>query len=339
DGTETDNTFYSNIGIFARAAIGNDQNPRKVPGILAWPGETAHNQPTANTPFNSDYANPTVFWIMNGWNDFEYNMAAGANACGACYWLLPGLISTHSRGMAWESYASIQRLFPGASPLKNFVGNYCSSAQLSFNTVGATDSCVGLRDLSPVDNKLAPGNTGDLDYYPQVLDLRLPSLCGGTCFNNDGVNCERDDQCTGTGTCDQGTKKCSNNLNFACQTDDQCKNRCTQNCSRAAQCATPNTQADFDNRDFCPVTAIDRYTTSFHWPEKNFAAIWLRGKWMLVSNSVLSDSQNGGLGLVTGGDYTLSSITPGNWQTAMRSVVIGDTQKDNPLAHNTGPFK
>ena len=35
DGTETDNKFYSNIGIFARAAVDNTQNPRKVPGILA----------------------------------------------------------------------------------------------------------------------------------------------------------------------------------------------------------------------------------------------------------------------------------------------------------------
>ena len=99
-----------------------------------------------------------------------------------------------------------------------------------------------------------------------------------------------------------------------------------------------NPGAPFDNRDFCPVTVLDHYTSSFHWPEKNFAAIWLRGKWMLLSNSVLSDSQNGGLGLVTGGDYTLSSVIPGNWQTAIRSVFIGNTQKDNPLASNAGPF-
>ncbi|MFZ0927160.1 MAG: hypothetical protein WAN11_01065 [Syntrophobacteraceae bacterium] len=101
-----------------------------------------------------------------------------------------------------------------------------------------------------------------------------------------------------------------------------------------------NPGAPFDTRDFCPVTVLDLYTSSFHWPEKNFAAIWLRGKWMLLSNSVLSDSQNGGLGLVTGGDYTLSSVIPGNWQTAIRSVFIGNTQKaeDNPLASNAGPF-
>ncbi|MGH7061391.1 MAG: hypothetical protein ACREFH_13460, partial [Stellaceae bacterium] len=35
NGTEADNNFYSDIGIFARAAIDNDQNPQKIPGILA----------------------------------------------------------------------------------------------------------------------------------------------------------------------------------------------------------------------------------------------------------------------------------------------------------------
>jgi hypothetical protein len=35
DGSEYDNRFLTNIGIFARAAIDNPDNPRKVPGILA----------------------------------------------------------------------------------------------------------------------------------------------------------------------------------------------------------------------------------------------------------------------------------------------------------------
>ncbi|MGA2400870.1 MAG: G8 domain-containing protein, partial [Syntrophobacteraceae bacterium] len=50
DGTETDNKFYSNIGIFARAAISNGQNPRKVPGILA-----GGSKVSADPPYNSDF--------------------------------------------------------------------------------------------------------------------------------------------------------------------------------------------------------------------------------------------------------------------------------------------
>jgi len=304
DGTEINNKLYSNIGIFARAAIANDQNPRKVPGILAGGAKNI-----AQPPNNSDFANPTVFWIMNGWNDFEHNMAVGAATCGTCYWLLPSLNSGPSQNMAWESYASIQRSLPGASPLKTFKGNYCTSAQLSFNTVGATDACNGLGDLSPIDNPTVPPQ----DQMPRIGSLRIPTLCTGTCSNNKGQPCNTDAQC-GTG------------------------NTCTQDCTQTPPCGVPSPGAPFDNRDFCPVTILDRYTSSFHWPEKNFAAIWLRGKWFLLGNSVLTDSQNGGLGFVTGGDYTLSSVIPGNWQVARKSVFIGNTQEDNPLASNAGPF-
>ncbi|HKA30065.1 MAG TPA: hypothetical protein VKH82_11845 [Candidatus Binatia bacterium] len=41
-------------------------------------------------PYHSDSDTPSVFWIMNGWNDFQYNFAAGAGSCGVCYWLVPG---------------------------------------------------------------------------------------------------------------------------------------------------------------------------------------------------------------------------------------------------------
>src|SRR5262249_39788107 len=155
----------------------------------------------------------------NGWNDFEYNMASGANSCGVCYWLLPAKISTFSRGMAWESYASIQRLFDGGAPLKNFVGNYCSSAMMSFSTIGPIDPCDGLAELSPVEASAPPPD--DSTYYPQVTGARIPSLCEGTCFSNDGQHCDKDDQCKATPhECKEG--KCTNNQNFACQTDDQC---------------------------------------------------------------------------------------------------------------------
>jgi len=127
EGTETNNKLYANVGIFARAAVLNTQNDRSVPGILASldypkipnppppPPPCEPNCPTKVAspsddvvPYHSDWDHPSVFWIMNGWNDFEYNMAAGAGTCGVCYWLLPGGISGGSRMMKWESYASEQ---------------------------------------------------------------------------------------------------------------------------------------------------------------------------------------------------------------------------------------
>jgi hypothetical protein len=77
-------------------------NPRQVPGILS----ASSGRPF---PYQSDWVHPTVFWIMNGWNDFEGNMEAGAGACGACYWPALGSISGHSKDMTWKSYASIQK--------------------------------------------------------------------------------------------------------------------------------------------------------------------------------------------------------------------------------------
>ena len=73
DGSETDNKIYANLGVLARAGVENTQNPRRAPGILA-------NVDIRNNvdPYNSDWQHPSIFWIMNGWNDFQYNMAAGA---------------------------------------------------------------------------------------------------------------------------------------------------------------------------------------------------------------------------------------------------------------------
>ncbi|HML94771.1 MAG TPA: pentapeptide repeat-containing protein [Thermodesulfobacteriota bacterium] len=192
DGTEINNKLYSNIGIFARAALDNAQNPRKVPGILAY---TATKADTTSVPYHSDYAQPAVFWIMNGWNDFEYNMAAGANACGICYWWLPSAISGSSQQQKWESYASQQsnRGRAGDTPLKNFTGNYCTSAMNAFNTTADISQCLGVGGpgepvLEPITvGNLSPVPNGDKDaetYYPKLGNLRHPTRCDQTDCSN-----------------------------------------------------------------------------------------------------------------------------------------------------------
>ena len=289
DGTEIDNKLYSNIGIFARAAIANDQNPRSVPGILAG-GSPA----VSDFPYNSDFSQPTVFWIMNGWNDFQYNMAAGAGACGVCYWLVPGANSGWSKDKKWESYASMQKgeARAATTPLKLFRGNYCTTAMNSFNTVGGTDTCLGLVELGPVPNTLVPAPTrNETDtYYPITAGFgggggRFPTRCDAA----------------------------------DCSTVPKCANGATENCM---------------------VTVLDRYTSSFHWAQFNFAAIWLRPQWYLVTNSVLSDVQNAGLTFVTGGDYTGSNFIPGQWMLARKNAFIGNSQdnESNPYASHAGPF-
>jgi hypothetical protein len=274
-------------------------------------------------PFYTDYDHPTVFWIMNGWNDFEYNMAAGAGTCGACYWLVPGANSGPSRRMTWESYASLQAdptlsnpLGRAAlTPLRRFVGNYCSTAMNSFNTIGDTTQCIGVGtnaervapSITPVPNPLTPPpcaednpTTGPLasfacnlpaqkaadDYYPKVSQ-------GGGRF---ATRCDASD------------------------------------CSAVLPCANGAAEQN------CMITALDRYTSAFHWTETNFAAIWLRPQWYLLVSSVLSDVQNGGLTMVTGGGYSASDTINGHWALTRKSVFIGNTQTGNPLASNAGPF-
>ncbi len=173
-GTETDNKLYSNLGIFARAAISNPQNPRMVPGIFS-AGHNFTNGNPLNTyspnafPFASDIQQPTVFWISNGWNEFVGNMAAGAGACGAAYWFIPAQNNDMpdvpipgSSGNTWfegemkwqgsptstttTSYAGLQNSMvnAGTTPLKVFYGNYATSTMNSFETVVNIAPCAGI---------------------------------------------------------------------------------------------------------------------------------------------------------------------------------------------------
>ena len=311
DATETDNRLYSNLGIFARAAVENPQNPRDIPGILAG---GYLDTTTDSVPYTSDVDHPTLFWITNGWNDFEYNKAVGANTCGVCYWLQPAGNSGFSRLQSWESYASEQKMTQtspgvdvyadaGTTPLMKFVGNSCSTAMTSFLTVGQTTACTGVNSPQPVPQDYMPliANSGipptaapgvplttDQDYYYPKIDVN------GSRFAT---------KCPDTGDC-------SANL---------------QPCASIASLST------------CMVTVLDHYLTSFNWAQQGFAAIWLRPEWYLVSNSAITDTQTAGLTMITGGDYT--QVIPGYWGLSSNDVFVGSTQDNSHyFAMNAGPF-
>lgn len=308
DATEINNRLYSNIGIFARAAIMDEvHNPRQVPGILA------DNQPVAGLrnmdymPYRSDYNHPTVFWITNGWNDFQYNFAAGAATCGACYWWIGAGVSGPSQYQTWDGYASqqISRDQPtnlsraGITPLKNFVGNSCVAAMSSFQMNGQTAPCLGMlpsgeQGLSAVESHapLGPDNYNVQPfqvYYPVLTDLHNPTICIPDTTTND----------------------CSANRN-------------------------PCDGGDYFGT--CTVTQLDHYTTSFNFAQTNFAAVWLRKGWDLFSNGAVTDVQTGGLNFITGGGYTRSDVNLGEWLLARNTVLVGHTQTGNPYASDVGPF-
>ncbi|HEV2098169.1 MAG TPA: hypothetical protein VGR45_04510, partial [Stellaceae bacterium] len=354
DGTETDNNFYADIGIMARAAINNsEENPRSVPGILAdntdntiakFPPPNAANP---GFPVRSDNEHPTIFWITNGWNDFIGNMAAGAATCGACYWFTPMENSdkpdvtasgNNDNGhMKWDDgaghygYAGMQHTlgFAGATPLKSFYKNYCTSAMHSFQTTPDAPACNGfipfdttppnlptaketqsfapapVRHTVTPEPPLPPYTAVDLQndpYYPHTLGLRLPTQCPPAAKQITGQPPIYD--CSQTQVCADGTT------------------------SQAAE-------------DDCEAVVLDHYTSAFNWANGNISAVWLRPRWFLLDNSVLSDVQQGALTFVTGGDFTHSSVIQGYWALARNTVFIGHTQPQDAahaFASDIGPY-
>ena len=322
DSTETDNKLYSNIGILARAAVVNPQNLRQVPGILAAPyPDPLKALPQEHVPYHSDIDHPTVFWISNGYNDFQYNMAAGAGSCGACYWFVPAATSTMSRYEKWWSYASEQQWLPAnhpedsvaraaMTPMQNFEGNSCTSAMNAFNTIGDTTACEGVVRHNP-------------DYFPRMLPVansagasgpksRRQSEPGRRCLLSQGQ---------------RGRRTFCYRMPIRKDYTD---------CSTVTRCGG----SDVDD---CRVTAINHFTTSFNFTETNFAAMWLRPQWYLVSNSAITDVQLGGLTFVTGGGYSQSDVVKGHWAIARNDVFVGNTQPSydeggSPYAENAGPF-
>jgi hypothetical protein len=64
DAVEIDNKFYSNLGIFARAAVQDAQNPRQVPGILAAPDVIVPRpppNPLERVRYESDKETPAIW--------------------------------------------------------------------------------------------------------------------------------------------------------------------------------------------------------------------------------------------------------------------------------------
>ena len=301
DATEANNNFFSNLGVFARAAILNPQNPRQVPGILARPGD-----PGAEVfPYHSDYDHPSVFWITNTWNSFEGNMAAGAGTCGSCYWMVPAAIGGGSLGMKWSGYAAEQAApggfgdvgRAGITPISDFYANSCTTAMSSLVTVGETAPCLG---EGAIGDEIQPVTAGVL---APALSRRAsaslsrsptPSAFYKSYYPN-----------TSAGGYRLGTK-----------CPDQAKN-----CG--SQAVAPKCTSFGTDLAACMVNIIDNFTTSFNWSQINFSSVWLRQNWYLYINSAITDVQEGGLTFVTGGDYTRSSAAQGFWALAKKSVFIG----------------
>jgi cell migration-inducing and hyaluronan-binding protein len=335
DGTETDNKFYSNIGIFARAAVDNIQNPRKIPGILADNQNPAIfvGPSTVNPgfPYRSDSEYPSVFWITNGWNDLIGNMAAGAGTCGAAYWFVPAAnsdmveVGSGHKQMIWSGYAALQRDlgYAGTTPLKSFYDNYATSTMHSFQTTSDAPPCDGVlaADVPRPADRPTLQAVPSISPKPERATVQPP---GGQPYTiPDNFNDHYYPHVIG------GARRAT-----------QCvEDSAGYDCSGVPPCAHGQ-DADKDPAKQCAVVVLDHFTSSFHWAHGNISAIWLRPQWYLLTNSVLSDVQNGGLTFISGGDYTHASVIRGYWALARNTVFIGNTRNNETygFASNLGPF-
>jgi len=319
--------LQANIGIYARPAVDYRDNPRKVPGIVAKtegfapdfkcpsdPGTWCFDPRRANfAAYGSDYIHPSVFYVTNGYNSFEDNMAAGAGSCGACYWFAPATISGLSKNQSWESYAGIQTKTPGTAPIYRFHGNFCSTAQHSLITIDSPGVCSGVCTPEKCRGEKEPdGHTP----IPSNDKYALQPIKNPFAFSYDNST----DQ-PGRGLWPEI------NVGAALQATTCGGVDCSNITPACAKGQTEN----------CAVTVIDSYTSSFHWAQQNYAAIWLRTNWFLFTNSALTDVLNGGLTMVSGGSW--DQVINRYWALTRKSFFIGNTQEDgeNIFAQNRGP--
>ncbi len=371
NGTEADNNFYSDIGIFARAAIDNDQNPRKIPGILAdnqgRSDFNLHPKPpdvadVANPgfPYRSDNEYPAVFWISNGWNNFQGDMAAGAGACGSSYWFVPlansdmpdvPTAANSSNGhMKWDdgtgvfSYAGMQRndVFAGSSAIESFYKNSATSTMMSLQTTADAPNCDGFIAADEKDPAtLKTPFVREIKSFAakpkrRVLPGRNPNNATGPDLANDtfyprAVGLKKTTRCPAAATQVAGLP-----TRYDCSPPP--KGKLASPCNDGST-FPPN---DPNNPELpCAPTVIDHFTSSFHWAQGNVSAVWLRPIWYLVANSVVTDVQQGGVTFVTGGDVTRSSIISGYWGLLRDSILVGHTQPQDETHRFTldiGPF-
>ena len=216
--------------------------------------------------------------------------------------------------MAWKGYASMQSNLgrAGMTPLMNFVGNTCTSAMNSFQTVGEFDACNGVGPLDQRERQGAPRARSRIRWRRRSqgnsdLELYYPASSPGRRAPPPGA--------------DPIPKKVA---------DARLRERRDVPQVRRERRRRRRLPPPPENRPItnCMVTVLDRYTSSFNWADTNFAAVWLRQFWYVLANSAITDVQNGGLTFVTGGDYTRSSVIDGYWSVAAKSVFVGHTQPD-----------
>lgn len=313
DGSEINNLFCQNLGVSARASLTDyfkSQTPtspeyRFIPPIL--------NHMNDLSIQGSDAVYPTMFWMMNAYNEFVGNQAVGVHGFGSCYWPLSSSVSGPSTKFHWArsnaalpsyqtyselDYANFNQAGARQAPFKIFRGNGCSTAAYALMTEREslqpqTSNFNFIPSQAPPGSNPLPVDVAANPYTLAPADLPVVSS------NFYGIK-------------------------YAKIGD------------RNPNCTSGYSPGETDkNNIYCLATVLDRFTTSFNWAQVNFGSVWLRPWSYVFINSAMTDQLFGGLGFVSGGSW--DQVLNQQLDIVKDSIFVGSVSPLDPYAGQNGP--
>src|SRR5262245_31847224 len=320
DGSEIENLLCHNLGVDTRAALKEyyeaQADPKNWTGSPPAPSAAARYVPPildgsaltpslTQTPFyltGSDSFMPVTYWMMNAYNEFVGNHAAGVHGFGSCYWLLGSGVSGPSLDLSFAGYAAYNSAGAYQAPLLRFRGNSCTTATYALPAQAELDPAT----FFGLPRSLV-GYTGVPNPYIQNADgtYKDPSTFMGS-FDRPAVS--------------------GNFLPIQ-----------WPNPGSAHTCANSGVESTLQpNTGACVMTVVDRFTTSYNWAQVNFGSIWFRPWFYLFLDGAVTDQLFGGLTFVTAGSWV--QLPPAYLSLAKNSLFVGTSQYDpGPYAKRSGP--
>lgn len=342
EASEIDNLLCQNLGISARpsfkeyfSAQTEGRTQRAIPPILTrmydW------SLPGADSLY------PSMFWIMNAYNDFTGNQAVGTGGFGVCYWPLSSSVSGVSRELSWASndplgrggsyrqdspldYANFNVAGNKQAPFKRFEGNSCSTSAYAIMTERTSlTPKANLITGEPVKTSLNmptnPAAPQDWGMTPMVNPYF------GTTTSVDPVPCKSSDKpqtvCVPELANDSATMLPIVQSNFNA-TKHTINNDAVSVCSPATALLDLEEQHLETNAKYCVTSVLDRFTTRYNWAHNGFGAVWLRPWNYVLANSVIADQLHGGLGFVSGG--SADQALPGYLAISINNLFVGNLE-------------
>ena len=282
----------------------------------------------------SDYVTPTLFWIRNNYNLILNNHAVGTEFSGVCYWLVPSPMNHPSAGQRWNNTninAWVQQPVQWQAAVLGYQSNSfqaTSTPTLRFD--GNSGSTCSSFIMTVADygsnalNKAYPVLNGDFS------EGNLRTQWAGAIFNTKYNYAMNNSLCHAPFGCDwEFPQPAPPNLTISTAQPLWCPDNATT--TEVCKDCTPGVGNDCSYG----VLVLSNFTGAFSYAELNFASIWMRTQFFVLTDAWLGEILGGGVNFANSGDPTGISI--GFWGLVYRSVFIGSTQQASLYADFRGP--